>query len=175
MPRSRVAWYDEEGMALGTKPRWVRLAVVVLGASTLLASGCGSEKRLTKTEYEQRAQSIYDDVRKAFQGTGTNVPSLDALAERVRVAQQELRGAAEEFSKLKPPSEVGGPNRDVAEGLEAYADDLGELRDAAAAGDAKRVADFEQRISENESVMKIEEAAEEMKAKGYNLGALTTD
>lgn len=161
-------------MALRSKPRWARLALVVLGASTLLASGCGSEKRLTKTQYEQKAQSIYDDVRKAFQGTGTNVPSLDALAERVRVAQQELRGAAEEFSKLKPPSEVQDPNREVAEGLEAYADDLDRLRDAAVAGDAKRVADFEQRIPENESVMKIEEAAEEMKGKGYNLGALTT-
>ncbi len=161
-------------MVLGSKARWAGIALIFLGASALLTSGCGSDKRLTKAQYEQKAQSIYDDVRKAFQGTGTNVPSLDALAERVRVAQQELRDAAEEFSRLKPPSEVEDPNREVAEGLEAYADDLDRLRDAASAGDAKSVAAFEQRIPENESVMKIEEAAEEMKAKGYNLGALTT-
>jgi hypothetical protein len=175
MSRSHGTWYDEDGMTLRSKPRSAGLALVFLGASALLASGCGSDKRLTKAEYEQKAQSIYDDVRKAFQGTGTNVPSLDTLAERVRVAQQELRGAAEEFSKLKPPSEVEDPNRDVAEGLEAYADDLDRLHDAAAAGNAKRVTAFEQRIPENESVMKIEESAEEMKSKGYNLGALTTD
>jgi hypothetical protein len=174
MPRSRAAWYDEERMVAVGKSRWAALALVVLGA-TVLPSGCGSAKRLTKPQYEQRAQSIYDNVRKAFQGTGTKVPSLDALAQRVRVAQRELRGAAEEFSKLKPPKEVEEQNRDVAEGLEAYADDLDRLRDAAAVGDAKRVTAFEQRIPENESVMKIEEASEEMKAKGYDLGALTTD
>jgi hypothetical protein len=160
-------------MTLRPRPASTMLALVALGA--LLVSGCGNEKRLTKTQYEQKVQSIYDGVRSAFQGTGTNVPSLDALAERVRVAQRELRGAAEELSNLEPPKEVEEPNHDVAEGLETYAADLDRLRDAALAGDAKRVAQFEQRIPENESVMKIEEAAEEMKAKGYNLGALTTD
>ena len=40
--------------------------------------------------------------------------------------------------------------------------------------DQHTLAAFEQEIPNNESVLKIEEAAEEMKAKGYNLGALTT-
>jgi hypothetical protein len=112
---------------------------------------------------------------RGVRGVGTTLTTkTPGNAERVRVAQQELRGAANEFSKLKAPREIEAPSRDIAEGLDAYADDLDRLRDAAAAGDAKRVAAFEHGIPENESVLKIEEAAEEMKAKGYDLGALTT-
>lgn len=144
-------------------------AVLVLGA------GCGGQQRLTKAQYEHRVQVLYDQVRLAFQESGTNIPSLAALAPRVRRAQRELRRAAEELSKLKPPKEVAEANHEVAEGLEAYADDLDRLRAAALAGDAGRVRAFEEGVAQNESVKRVEEAAEEMKAKGYDLGALTTD
>ena len=149
-------------------------ALLALVGLALPATGCGSEKRLTKTDYEQRVRSIYDEVRKAFQGTGTKVPSLDALAGRVRVAQQELRRAAEELSKLEAPKEIEEQNHEIAEGLDAYADDLDRLREAAARGDSRRVRVFEEGIPKNESIHRVEEAAEEIKAKGYDLGALTS-
>lgn len=150
--------------------------LAVLGASAaFLAAGCGGHQRLTRSQYEQKVQAIYTDVRQAFSGTSTNVHSLAALAPRVRVAQRELRKAAEQLSKLKPPEEVEEQNNELAEGLKAYSDDLDRLREAALAGDAKRVRAYEESIAENESVKRVEEAAEKMKAKGYNLGPLTND
>jgi soluble cytochrome b562 len=142
-------------------------------AAPLLASACGGdEKRLTKTEYQQQVQAIYDDVRKAFQGTTTNVASLSDLSARVSTAQQELRDAAERIDDLNPPEEVEEQTHEIAEGLDAYADDLDELRQAADEGDAKQVQAFEEGIPANESIDRIREAAEEIHNKGYNLGAL---
>jgi len=150
------------------------LLAVSLG-TIACAAGCGTAHRLTKPQYEQRVTALYEDVRTAFQGTTTNVPSLQALAPRVSVAQRELRKVSSELSKLKAPKEAEEPNDAIAEGLDAYADDLERLRHAAIAGDAKQVHAFEAGIGENEAVKQIEEAAEELKSKGYNLGALTND
>jgi len=155
-----------------------RRTVVPLAAAVgavVLSAGCGGSHRLSKPQYEQRVTAMYEDVRTAFQGTTTNVPSLQALAPRVSAAQRELRKVSSELSKLEAPKEAEEPNDAIAEGLDAYADDLERLRHAALDGNAKRVRAFEAGIDENEHVKQIEEAAEELKSKGYNLGALTND
>jgi hypothetical protein len=150
------------------------LLAAALGAIVWTA-GCGGTHRLSKPQYEQRVTALYEEVRTAFQGTTTNIPSLQALAPRVSAAQRELRKVSSELSRLEAPKEAEEPNDAIAEGLDAYADDLDRLRQAAIAGDDKKVHAFEAGIDENESVMQIEEAAEELKSKGYNLGALTND
>src|SRR2546430_13294839 len=52
----------------------------------------------------------------------------------------------------------------------SYIHDLDELAAAAHRGNAAAIEDFTARLSDNEAVNQIAEAAEEMKFKGYDLG-----
>ena len=137
--------------------------------AVLLTAACGGEQRLSKSAYEQHVQAAYAQVRAAFRETA-NAPSLEDLAARVATAQAALRKASHEVALLRAPKNAAGPNADLAEALRAYADDLDELRRAAAAGDTRVVRRFES--GNRESIDRIERAAEELAARGYRLGAL---
>jgi hypothetical protein len=145
------------------------LSVVVTAAALTAAAGCGSEHRLSKAEYEQTVRSAYAPVQAAFLGTRVG---LGALPERVAAAQDRLRQAADRLEEAKPPKEVERQNEEIVEGLRTYVGDLGELAAAARRGDPAAIEAFTARISDNEAVKRIAEAAEEMKFKGYDLGRI---
>lgn len=63
----------------------------------------------------------------------------------------------------------------LATALEEYADDLEEVRLAAAARDPQRVAAFSANASSNPAIRKIVGAVEQMTEKGYDLGRLAED
>jgi hypothetical protein len=147
------------------------LALVATGA--ILAACSGNEKdRLTKRQYEQKVQSVYGQVRVSFLELGHNAGSLQDLATSVESAQQELRDAAEELEEIKPPEAVEEENEELVEGMRGYADDLDQLREAAADDNAAGVQTFNAEIAGNESVARMAEAAEEMIHHGYDLGPL---
>ncbi len=153
----------------------IRVALIPAAvAAALLFAGCGgSEQHLTRTAYQQQVQSIYGDVRQAFAGTSTRIASLHELSTRVQAGQAELRDAAEQLNGLHAPKDVEEQTHEIAEGLDAYAGDLDQLRAAADAGDAAKVRSFENGLTANESIGRIREAAEEIHNRGYNLGALS--
>jgi phage terminase small subunit len=111
-------------------------------------------------------------VRAAFRATDVK-PAL--LAARVAAAQKELREAAKKLGDLVPPKEVRDENLVLAAALEEYADDLEEVRQAAVAGNAQRIAAFSANVSRNPAIKKIVGAVEVMTEKGYDLGRLAED
>jgi hypothetical protein len=151
-----------------------RLLILVVSALTsVVVAGCGGDGRLSKTEYEETVRSTYAEVQQAFRQT--NVDSTKELASRVGAAQNQLREAASTLENVEPPTEVEADNREIVEGMRAYAEDLDRLRNAAVRGDVKTIEDFNARIAQNESIGQIAEAAEEMKFKGYDLGPIAEE
>ena len=156
-------------------PKVTRAALVALAALTALSvAACdgGSNARLSKSEYEEKVQSVYAEVQEAF--AQTNVPVTE-LAGRVEAAQDELREAAGELEEVTPPEEAEAANAQIAEGLRLYADELERLRNAAERGDQRTIDDFNARVAERESLRQIMEAAESMKFKGYDLGPIAEE
>jgi rubrerythrin len=118
-------------------------------------------------------RSAYGKVQQAFRET--NVASTKELAVRVEAAQKQLREAATKLENVQPPADVEAENRQIVEGMRTYAEDLDQLRNAAARGDTRTIEDFNARIAQNESVKQIAEAAERMKFKGYDLGPIAEE
>jgi ClpP class serine protease len=139
--------------------------------AVLSLAACGSEDRLSKSEYEQKLHSEYSDVQQAFQATAASFGQA-GLADRIGDAQDQLRDTAESLEHVEPPKEIEEENEEIAEGLREYADDLDELRNAAERNDLETIAAFTDRITDNEAIHQIAEAAEEMKRKGYDVGAI---
>ena len=147
-----------------------RVALLLL---VVVAASCsGDDGRLTKAEYAEKVRTVYADVQEVF--ARTNV-APDELAERVADAQDELRDAADELEDIRPPDDVVAEHDQIVEGLRAYAEDLDRLRNAAERGDERTIADFNSRVAENDSVVRIAEAAESMKFKGYDLGQIAEE
>ncbi len=113
----------------------------------------------------------YGKVGDAFEATA-NFRSLPKVGRRVEAAQEELRAAAEELDGVEPPEEIAEPHEELIEGLTGYAEDLGELRQAAEDGNGQAIQEFNRNVRENEFVQRIAEAAEEMIQRGYRLGPL---
>ncbi len=160
--------------------RWGRRPLLALAAIALLVVGSSlvfvlrdDDERLSKREYEQEVQSAYSEVRSAF--LRTRGASSSDLANRVADSQKALRAAADKLGGVKPPTPVLAEHRRLVAGMRAYADDLDELRVAAASGDQAAVTAFNERVGQNKAVLQIAEAAEEMKFEGYDLGRIAED
>ena len=147
--------------------------IAVVAASVVILAGCGGEERLSKPEYEQKVRSVYAGVQAAF-GETRSVSGAQ-LANAVADAQQRLRDAADELDTVEPPKNVEKGNEELVEGLQEYANDLDELREAVVHRNAAAVERFNAEIGENPAVEQIAEAAEEMKFKGYDLGSIAEE
>ncbi len=147
--------------------------VLALAALVAGCAGGGDEEPLTKRAYEQKVRTLYAGIQGAFQAT-RGVPR-EQLPERIEAAQDELRDASDELDDIEPPEEVAFENRELVEGMRAYAEDLDELREAAERQDAAAIQRFNERLPTNRNVERIAEAAEEMKFKGYDLGPIAEE
>ena len=146
--------------------------LIIIGGALINHASSGSDeqrRRVSKAEYEQAVRTAYAGVREAFRATDVG-PAV--LAARVAAAQNELREASKSLDSLQPPKKVRDENLVLAAALADYADDLEEVRQAAVAGNAQRIAAFSARVSTNPAIKKIVEAVEEMTLKGYDLGRL---
>lgn len=149
--------------------------MLLVGVPLVYAAFTGSSaerRQVSKTQYEALVRSAWADVQRAFRATDVR-PSL--LAERVAAAQETLRTAADRLAGVIPPRELRGENLVIAQALEEYADDLEEVRQAAVAGNARRIAAFNERLAGNRALARIAEAAEEMQSKGYDLGPIAEE
>lgn len=150
------------------------MLIIIGGALVNRASNSSDPqpRRVSKAQYERAVRSAYAGVREAFRATDVG-PAL--LATRVAAAQKELREASKRLNGLSPPKEVRDENLVLAAALNEYADDLEEVRQAAVAGNAQRIAAFSAKVSMNPAIKKIVEVVEEMTLKGYDLGRLAED
>jgi uncharacterized protein YicC (UPF0701 family) len=147
------------------------LALAVVSAA-LVAGGC-SEGRLSKSAYEQAVRSEYTGVQSAFASTRDS--SGKELAARLQAAQNALRSAADALEASEPPEQVEEENEELVEGMREYAEQIEALIDAARNGRHAVIDRFNERIVSNEAIEQMAEAAEEMKFKGYDLGAIAEE
>ena len=149
-----------------------RASLAAIGLAVLVAAGCGGSGTLSKAQYEKKVQAAGARVRTAFLPLTAQPSSLSQLAAEVAAGQRELRKAGDELAALAPPKDVAADNAKLATSLRALANDLEPLRRAASAGDARAARAAIQRIATSGDVKAGEQATNDMKRKGYAIGAL---
>lgn len=147
---------------------------VVAVALMALAGGPGDrdEGRLSKQAYEQKVRGLYAGVQSAFRAT--HGVAGKELAGKIALAQKALRRAAGALLATRPPQDVEADNRSLAGAMRAYAVTLDTARQAAEQGSEQTLAAF-QDASRNMAVRQMTEAAERMKRRGYDLGAIAEE
>jgi hypothetical protein len=156
-----------------------RAGVIMLAAAltAITAAGCGGGggggggDRLSKNEYEQEMSSIGDDLQAASAGIDlSNTSDLDKVADTVADFRVRLEQAADEVDDLNPPEDVEEETAKIAAALHAFADEFGRMEKAARKGDLQELQKAQQAVvSEGAEAQK---AAEDLKAKGYDIGQL---
>jgi uncharacterized lipoprotein len=146
------------------------LAVIAL---VLLAAGCGGGGgRLSKSQYEHRIQKDGQEITTAFKPLNTPPTSLKQLADELKVGQDKLRQAAGDLDGVKPPKDVEADNTALVKGLRKLADELEDLRKAAAKNDPRLVQKALAGLQKSHALVDARRATDDMKKKGYRLGAI---
>ena len=148
------------------------LGVLATGLVVLVAGcGGGGGGRLSKSDYEQKLKSEGSQLKTAFSAVDLEKSSnINDLTTKLTNLQQELDQAASDIEDLEPPKDVEADNQKLADALHNAADKFGELKDAAKAQDQQRM----QKISQEVATVLQEgkAAADDLKAKGYDIGTL---
>lgn len=140
----------------------------------VLVAGCGGGGgggRLSKSDYEQKLKSEGSQLKTAFSAVDLEKSSsINDLTTKLTNLQQELDRAASDIEKLEPPKDVDGDNQKLADALHNAADKFGELKDAAKAQDQQRMQKLGQEVGT--VLQEGNAAADDLKAKGYDIGTL---
>lgn len=145
------------------------LAVTV--ATALGAAAFLDEPSLTRQAYAAAVGQAYVPVQTAF--AETRGADGAELAARLGEAQRALENAAAALAALEPPADAQTANDRLEAGLRAYAEDLAPLRGALLAGDARAVELFNAQIASNDAIRQMTAAAAQLRASGYEIGALS--
>ncbi len=155
-----------------------RLTTTILCAvAVALTAGCGGGDRLSKDAYQQELDSAIQKIEQAFSGLGDSLQkvgsgsgSLAAVADEIGNIQDELNSAADDLDGVSPPEDVAKTHEKFVEGMRALADDLEEFKDAVDDGDKGAINEFATDAGSLDSVKKLEEASNDLKDKGYEVG-----
>jgi hypothetical protein len=154
------------------------LATLAVVAITLLVAGCGgggggsSSSRLSKAQYEHRVQKDGQEITTAFRPLNQPPSSLKQLATELKAGQDKLREAASDLDGVTPPKDVEADNKTLVKGLRKLADDLEGVRSAAAKNDPNQVRKQLGKLQQSHALADARRATEDMKKKGYRLGAI---
>lgn len=169
-----------------------RVVLFLLAATVLLPAlaGCGGGgggDTLSKEDYSARVAGVGDTLEASFadvvsQGgalAGGDISSLDdvegalgSLGDVLRAADDSLQGAADELEGLNPPDDAQSAHDKLVEGLRLLADEFGKLAETVEAGDLAEIetaAAAFQNIDQTEAFTILQEATDELKAKGYDI------
>ena len=157
------------------RPIWIVLAAlaVALGGAACGGDGGGGD-RLSKTEYQQEVTAVGDTLTKSAEGLSgafsqSDPESLDQVADQIEELKDAMNAAADDLDNLNPPADAEAAHDKMVEGIRGFADDIGNVADAARDGNLKDLQAFSESFGNSESVKKIQEATEELQAKGYTL------
>jgi predicted nuclease with TOPRIM domain len=155
------------------KAAWTKALPLVAAAVVALAAGCGGggSERLSKSEYEQKIKAEGSQLKTAFSAVDlTNPANMRELTTKITSLQQELEQSADDIEALKPPEDAEAANAKLADTLHKAAVKFGELKRAAEALDQQRIQQLTQEVGT--VLQKGRAATDELKAKGYDIGAL---
>lgn len=156
--------------------------LVVLLAVTaslgLAAAGCGGGggERLSKEEYQSRMQELGKDLSAAAEGLGSLRPTdVRGAREAIEKTADLMDEASDRLAEINPPEDIAGAHEKLIEGARQAADefrDLAEKIRSATLEDAAALAEKlgSLNVTELEGFKKLQEAVEEIRSKGYQLG-----
>jgi hypothetical protein len=145
--------------------------VLVLGAAACGGGGSGSGDRLSKSEYEQQMQSIGSDLSEASSSVDiSSETDLDKVADAVADFQGELESAAGKIDDLNPPADAEAETDKVADALHAFADEFGKMESAARDKDTDALKAAQEAVITEGA--EAQQAVNDLKAKGYDIGEL---
>ena len=149
------------------------LALVLAGAGCGGGGGqSGGDGRLSKSEYEARIQNDGREITDAFGALRTQPKSLPELASKLDRAQDKLRAVTDDLDSITPPEEIEADHDELVKGLRKVAQLLEPLRKAAADEDLQAVKKAVGDIQNTNALKDAQEAAADMKEKGYRIGSL---
>ncbi len=153
---------------------WIHLGVAVVLA--FAAGGCGGGgggDRLSKAEYQQEVKKVGDTLTSSVDGlTGAfsaSPDSLDQVGTQIDELREAMNQAADDLDALEPLEDAQSAHDQLVEGIRGFADELGEVADAARDGDLAKLRGFSENFENSGSVKQIQAATEELQAKGYTL------
>jgi hypothetical protein len=156
----------------------MRQAGVIVGALLLAlgAAACGGEAggggdRLSKDEYEQQMSAIGSDLQEASAGVDiSETTDLDKVADTVADLKNDLDSAADKVDDLNPPADADEETQKIADALHAFADEFGKMEQAARDRDKEALQQAQQTVITEGN--EAQQAAQDLKAKGYDIGEL---
>ena len=156
-----------------------RTMMILCAAAVAVAAGCGGGggDSLSKEAYQQELDSAVQKIEQAFNGLGESLQkvgsgagSLDAVADEIGNIQEELNSAADDLDGVSPPEDVEATHEKFVAGMRALSDDLEEFKKAVDDGDTGAIDEFASNADSLASVQTLEEATNELKEKGYEVG-----
>lgn len=160
--------------------------VVVLAGAALLAgcSGDGGSATLTKAEYQKQVTAAAKELATSFAEIGNEAKSVQSdapagnpeelfgrLADVVAKGEDNLRSVADDLDELSPPDEANEANDKLVAGLDALADDFGDLASALDDGSVADVVALGrnlQNITSSKGGKLIQEAIQTLQQAGYS-------
>jgi len=153
------------------------LVVAALAALVVIVAGCGggSEARLSKAEYEQRVAQIGQDLQVRFGNLSTaqiDPSDLGALADLLSTLGQALDAAAGELSDLRPPEDAQAAQDKLVKAARELADLVREVARKVKTAPLSELLQMQDEldVSKSDAFQRLQEAMDELKAKGYRLG-----
>jgi hypothetical protein len=144
-----------------------KIAAVAVGAAVLALAACGGGGggggQLSKSGYSKKLSAVNNRLN--------NLSSLGSsggsVSSKVAAAQKAFRKAADDLSKVSPPSNAKKDNDELVSGLREFADELGPIADAAKKKDQTAAAAAAEKLR-NGGLKKVQHAISDLKSKGYN-------
>ena len=147
--------------------------MLALGAAACGGGGGSGGDRLSKDEYEQQMSAIGTDLQEASSGVDiSETTDLDKVADTVAEFKSDLETAADKVDDLNPPEDADEETQKIADALHAFADEFGKMEQAARDRDKPALQKAQQAVITEGN--EAQEAAEDLKAKGYDIGELGT-
>ena len=150
----------------------MRFALGLLVAGVLLAGCGGGSSRLSKEDFETHLHQDATRIAKAATNASTaDFNSPDQYARRVALAQQDMTRAAKDLDAIKPPADAEQDTKTIVAGIRYLANALARLHHAATTGsfaDAQKVSTD---IATSPQVKGVGTAINDLKRKGYDVGA----
>jgi len=143
--------------------------LALVGASALLAAGCGGgggEEPLTKAEYQKEMQTIGTKLGTSLNSLGS-ATSASTAADSLKKVQGDLRDAADEMDGIAPPDVVADEHDNLVAGVREFADELDPIIGKLEKGNLQALAS----VTTLAALTKIQNASTAINKKGFKIGS----